>query len=202
VNDDATRVFRFSFFGKRHLGGSLALVRFGTPVLLSSPQAHVCLNAPFRRDALFSSGNNGHARQSGARVLGRGLAPTRLAPPRDGFHAPWRRAIGTSKPDRWRRDRAVATRDARLRATKRDGPPGMRPRVAVRRDARGVRRVRVAAKHAGVPRVRREVSSRHTLLRHLRPARGARRARPQLRAGRCASANGTRSTPTPYNVFF
>ena len=107
MNDDATRVFRFSFFGKRHLGGSLALVRFGTPVLLSSPQAHVCLNAPFRRDALFSSGNNGHARQSGARVLGRGLAPTRLAPPRDGFHAPWRRALGTLKPRRWRRDRAV-----------------------------------------------------------------------------------------------
>lgn len=154
------------------------------------------LNAPVPFFFLFSSGNNGHGRQSGARVQGRRRAPTRLTPPRDGFHAPWRRAIGTSKPDRWRRDRAVATRDARLRATKRDGPPGMRPRVAVRRDARGVRRVRVAAKHAGVPRVRREVSSRHTLLRHLRPARGARRARPQLRAGRCASANGTRSTPT------
>ena len=82
---------------------------------------------------------------------------------------------------------AIDTRCQPLRAETPPLPAGGRPRVAVRRDARGVPRVRVAAKHAGVARVRREIRSRHTVLCRLRRARGARRARPQLRPGRCAS---------------
>ena len=101
VNDDDARFShprrRLTISGNHNRAGSLARPD-------CSLHSSARLNA---RDALFSSGNNGHARQSGARVLGRGLAPTRLAPPRDGFHAPWRRALGTLKPRRWRRDRAV-----------------------------------------------------------------------------------------------
>ena len=100
MNDDDARFShprRLTISGNHNRTGSLARPD-------CSLHSSARLNA---RDALFSSGNNGHARQSGARVLGRGLAPTRLAPPRDGFHAPWRRALGTLKPRRWRRDRAV-----------------------------------------------------------------------------------------------